>query len=132
MNLLIITIGAPGSGKSTWINNNGLREYTLEPDNLRMLFGSVSTRINGEKYISMKNDRDVWKLLFDLLEKRMKKGELTVIDATHSSNRMINAYKNLADKYRYRVIAIDFRNIPIENVLEQNKKRHTMKVVPDN
>jgi predicted kinase len=131
MRLLIITIGAPGSGKSTWIDNNGLRPYCLEPDNLRMLFGSISTKVNGEKAITMKNDKQVWKLLFDLLEKRMSEGELTVIDATHSSNRMLNSYKSLVEKYRYRLIAIDFRNIPLDKVLEQNKKRMGMKIVPD-
>ncbi len=131
MRYLLFTVGAPGCGKSTWIKNNGLEEYTISPDNLRFLFGSIETKIDGRNAMTLKNDNEVWKLVFDLIERRMKTGDLIVIDATHSSNRMISAYKNLIDRYRYRAIAIDFRNINLETILSQNKMRSEEQHVSD-
>ena len=131
MNLLIFTIGTPGAGKSTWIKNNGLELNTISPDNLRFLFGSIETDITGSDHMTLKNDNKVWRLLFELVEKRMRDGDLIIIDATHSSNKMISAYKALTDKYRYRAIAIDFRNIPLDQILKQNLSRRIEKQVPE-
>ena len=123
MRYLVLTLGTPASGKSTWIDKNGLRGYTLEPDDLRLKIKSPVLTLDGEYTISQRYDRQVWKMLFDILEERMLKGEFTVIDATHSSTKMLNAYKDLIKKYRYRVLVVDFRNIDLETILERNKNR---------
>lgn len=49
MRKLIVTLGAPGSGKSYWIKQNDLGPYTIEVDNIRMLYASPETiAINGQ------------------------------------------------------------------------------------
>lgn len=131
MKQLIILRGAPGSGKSTFIKQNGLEPYTLSPDTLRSLFASpVLTEYIGFT-ISHANEKKVWNLLKDLLEKRMQNGDFTVIDATHTKAKDFKIYKDLADKYRYRLYCVDFSDISLETLLEQNKKREHYKIVPD-
>lgn len=131
MRNLLLTRGAPGCGKSTFLKNNGLEQYALSPDNIRLLFQSPVLVEDGSLKISIKNEKKVWELLFQLLESRMQRGEFTVIDATHSKPDMISQYKKLAQKYRYRVTVVDFSDVPLETILEQNRLRDEHKHVPE-
>ena len=125
--------GAPGAGKSTWIQQHNLHDYTICPDELRVLCASKELMANGEYAITQErnNEAKVWSLLFDILEYRMSRGEFTVIDATCSKTKDIQQYKDLADHYRYRVYIVDFTKVPLETCLAQNKQRHPDKWVPD-
>lgn len=131
MRNLILMRGAPGSGKSTWIEQNCLEQYTLSPDNIRMLIQSPIYNVEGKKTISQNNEKRVWEILFELLEERMKKGELTIIDATNSKTSEMNRYKELAEEYRYRIFVKDLTNVPLEVCKRQNKMRPEYKFVPE-
>ena len=76
-------------------------------------------------------EKQTWKILFDLLEYRLSRGELTVIDATASKTKDIQQYKELAEQYRYRTYVVDFTDVPLETCLKQNKQRHPDKWVPE-
>ncbi|WP_340689134.1 AAA family ATPase, partial [Bacillus licheniformis] len=117
-------------GKSTWIKENGLEQYTLSADSIRLLFQSPVLNIKGKYEISPKHDNKVWDLLLNLLESRMERGEFTIIDATHSKQSMISRYKPLAQKYRYRVYVVDFSDVDIETILKRNRWRPEHKHVP--
>ena len=133
MRTLIITRGAPGAGKSTWIEQNGLLPYTLSPDTLRVMHGSRELQADGRLAVARNQDTEkaTWKTLFQMLEYRMSRGEFTVIDATASKTKDIKQYKDLADSYRYRMYVVDFTDIPLETCLAQNKMRHPDKWVPE-
>lgn len=133
MRSLIILRGSPASGKSTWVKNNNLSEYCLCADDIRLL---VQSPIISAKYdhrvISQKNDNYVWRLLFELLEQRMKKGEFVVIDATHSRSSDFSRYNKLCEKYRYRKYYVSFADVPIEECKRRNAERESYKRVPEN
>jgi predicted kinase len=112
MRYLFVLRGAPASGKSTWIKENELEPYTISTDSLRLMYQSPVTTAEGDRKISQNNDKEVWNLLMELLERRMENGELVVIDATHYKSSLINRYKDLVSKYRYRVYVVDFSNVP--------------------
>lgn len=132
MRTLVVLRGAPGSGKSTWIEKWGLKPYTLCADTIRELFESpVMDDEQGIMQISQKNDKEVWRLMFDLLEQRMVRGELCVVDATHSRPKDFSKYKELFKKYRYRCYCVTFDNVPIEKCKEQNRMRPEWKWVPE-
>lgn len=107
MRVLLLFRGAPGCGKSTYIDRNGLRPYTLSADEIRLQCQLAQQSIYGGEEISQSNDKTVWRILFDLLELRMENGEFTVIDATNSKTNEMTRYKKLADSYRYRMYCID-------------------------
>lgn len=130
MRTLLLLRGAPGVGKSTYIEKNGLKPYTLCADDIRLLCQSPVLSVNGNTEITMSNDRAVWQTLFKLLEVRMHRGEFTVIDATNSRTSEMNQYKKLCQEYRYRMYLIDFTDIPIEECKRRNSLRIAMKRVP--
>lgn len=123
MRVLLLFRGAAGCGKSTFIKEHDLEQYALSADEIRLRIQSPILMPNGTLGISQKNDKYVWKILFNLLEKRMEKGEFTVIDATNSKTSEISRYKEFADKYRYRIYIVDMTDIPIDVVKERNANR---------
>lgn len=131
MRVLLLLRGSAGCGKSTWIEQNGLKPYTLSADDIRLLCQSPIMQVDGTEGISQANDNVTWKTLFNLLEVRMEKGEFTVIDATNSKTSEMNRYKEMCDTYRYRIFCVDFTDIPIEEVKRRNANRDELKRVPD-
>lgn len=150
MRILALMRGIPASGKSTWIKNMGLSEYTLSADSLRLMASSpillpkitpkadyTESTIShiSDSYITsginQQNDKQVWRLLFTLLEIRLKQGDFTIIDATHTSLKALRAYESLATTYRYRLIVIDFSHIPLELALQRNANRGYKSVPAD-
>lgn len=131
MRILLLLRGSAGCGKSTWIEQNGLKPYTLCADDIRLLCQSPIMTVDGTEAISQDNDSVVWKTLFNLLEVRMKNGEFTVIDATNSKTSEINRYKEMCATYRYRIYCVDFTYIPIYEVKRRNRNREPLKRVPD-
>lgn len=133
MRTLLILRGAPGCGKSTFVEKNGLLPYTLCPDTLRVMCSSRELQADGHFAVARNNntEKQTWKILFDLLEYRLSRGELTVIDATASKTKDIQQYKDLAEQYRYRTYVVDFTDVPLETCLKQNKQRHPDKWVPE-
>ena len=133
MRTMLILRGAPGCGKSTWIEQNGLLPYTLCPDTLRVMCSSRELQADGRFTVARNNatEKQTWKIIMDLLEYRMSRGELTVLDATASKTKDIQQYKELAEQYRYRTYVVDFTDVPLETCLKQNKQRHPDKWVPE-
>lgn len=131
MRVLLLLRGSAGCGKSTWIEQNGLKPYALSADDIRLLCQSPVLQPDGTVGISQSNDKTVWKTLFNLLEIRMQKGEFTVIDTTNSKTSEINRYKQMCETYRYRMYCVDFTDIPIDEVKRRNASREELKRVPD-
>ncbi len=131
MRILLLLRGSAGCGKSTWIEQNGLKPYTLSADDIRLLCQSPIMQVDGTEGISQANDNVTWKTLFNLLEVRMQKGEFTVIDATNSKTSEMNRYKEMCSTYRYRIFCVDFTDIPIEEVKRRNANREVIKRVPE-
>lgn len=131
MRILLLLRGSAGCGKSTWIEEHGLKRYALSADDIRLLCQGPSMLVDGTVGISQSNDKTVWKMLFSLLEIRMQNGEFTVIDATNSKTSEINHYKDLCETYRYRMYCVDFTGIPMEEVKRRNAGREPLKRVSD-
>ncbi len=130
MRILLLLRGSASCGKSTWIENNGLKQYALSADEIRLLCQSPVMELDGSQSISQSNDKVVWKTLFHILEIRMQRGDFTVIDATNSKTSEMNRYKELCIAYRYRIYCVDFTDIPAEEVKRRNAQREPLKRVP--
>ena len=68
MRVLLLLRGSAGCGKSTWIEENGLKPYALSADEIRMMCSSPSLGSDGKEFINPSNDSYVWEMLFDILE----------------------------------------------------------------
>lgn len=128
MKTLIVLQGIPGSGKSTFIEENGLAEYTLCPDTLRLMFSSLQM---GEEdmEIDQKVNNKVFPLLETLLDTRMEAGAFTVVDATHCSAKSLDMYKKLIKKHHYRMVLITF-DVSLDECIKRNQSRGYKAVPP--
>ena len=117
----------------TKVRENGLAPYTLCADDIRVLCSSRELQADGHFAVTRnKNtEQQTWKMIFELLEYRMSRGELTVLDATASKTKDIQQYRELAEQYRYRTYVVDFTDVPLETCLKQNKMRSEDKWVPE-
>ena len=129
MRTLLILRGAMGSGKSTFIKENGLEPFTLEADKFRNLIANPVMTENGFT-ISQKNNKAAWNLLYNCLEERMKKGDFTVIDATHPTVKDFNNYEKLAELYKYTIYYYQV-DATLEECLKRNLERPEYKRVPE-
>lgn len=130
MKFLVVLSGIPGSGKSTWIKENNLDEFTLSTDKIRTLLSSYVIDENGNRIINQKVSKRTFSLLNELIETRMSFGQLVIIDATHTRQSYFNNYSKLADKYGYRKIVVDF-DIDPKIAIERDSKRKEGFVGPE-
>lgn len=59
---LIIMRGCPGSGKSTAIEESGLKNYVLSPDDIRLMLRAPEVNENGEYRISQQDNALVFQI----------------------------------------------------------------------
>ena len=131
MRQIYLMRGVPASGKSSWLANNGLLPWTISADQIRLIMGSPETDVTGDLRITQAHDRKVWKFLMETVEDKMSRGELIIVDATHYKASLLQPYKQLAEKYRYRLYVIDFTDVPVEVALERNMHRPKLQYVPE-
>ena len=72
MRKLVILRGAMGCGKSTFIKENHLENYTLSSDQLRLMYNSPQMNLMYSEEIPQFQNKKVWQLLYYLLEERMQ------------------------------------------------------------
>ncbi|WP_196893082.1 polynucleotide kinase-phosphatase [Aureivirga marina] len=113
-NALVLLIGASGAGKSTFANKHFEKYEIVSSDVCR---GMVSNAEN-----TMDANTETFELLEFIVSKRLKRGLLTVIDATnvHSDSRK-NLLK-IAKKYHVLSVAIVL-DLPEEVSIQRNETR---------
>ena len=125
-NTLYITVGLPGSGKSTYVKNfikDKEIEY-LSSDSLRAVYGKSE------------EDQTVTPLVFGHIKRKvdefLKDGKNVLVDATSVNRKERSDYIKTAKKYDAKVVAIVFK-MDRQGLIERNKKRGEQggRVVPD-
>ena len=111
MRQLFLLLGIPASGKDTFLEQRGLRPYSLSSDDLRSILSNPVEVLTNEDQLeptlNAQNDRKVWETLYQILEDRMRHGETTFVNATHLFARAFSKYEALAQKYNYKISVID-------------------------
>ena len=128
MRRLYILMGVSGSGKSRYIHDNHLERYTVSTDEIREMLsvgrtvGSTHDCYNDP--IAYANNKLVFKLFYEILEERMRRGETVYVEATHLSKGAFKEYNKLRQMYNYDVRMIDF-TAPQVRKLNYNKANVT-------
>jgi predicted kinase len=127
--MLMLLRGLPASGKSTFIDNHKLRDYTVSSDNLRQLLGSNELQVDGTFGINQNVSKAMWGLLYDVLERRFQQGAFTVLDSTNIKTADMQKVNKLAKQYRYRVYCVDFTDVSVEECIRRDGERPEHKQV---
>ena len=123
MRILLMLRGLPASGKSTWVRENHLQQYTVSSDELRILLGSITMDIDGRMKIGQSVNQTMWEMLYNILEKRFEVGAFTILDATNIKTKDMNSVKKLAKEYRYRIYCVDFTDVSVEECIMRDMSR---------
>src|SRR5699024_5685060 len=107
MRELYLTVGAPAIGKSTWIKEMGLEDYTVSSDEIRHIVSNYQAVIGRDEkgehlkdyQIDYQSEHQVWNFLYAAVENRMKHGQTTFVDATHLFKGAFTKYNQLRIKY---------------------------------
>jgi predicted kinase len=111
--VVVLTIGLPGSGKTTWYKRRGVTP--LSSDILRSL---LFDDITEQRYQSL-----VFSTLRSLLRARLiAKMPWNYVDATNLSPRERKQWIQMAKSFGYEVHAVYF-DVPIDVCLERNARR---------
>jgi protein phosphatase len=119
---LVLLIGAAGSGKSTFARKHFAGTEVVSSDALR---AAVSDD-EGDQSASA----DAFQLLRLITAKRLRRGKLTVIDATNVQRTARRSLLALAAQNSLPATAIVF-NLPLAICLERNQARPSRRVSPE-
>ena len=131
MRKLILTRGAPGSGKTTVLEAAGLAPFVLSMDSIRHLHASPIMLPNGDMGVDQSRNDRVADIYRERAEERMRRGELLALDATMPTQADLNEWLEAARRHRYEVLLVDFSGVPIEETKTRNRLRGGHRVVPE-
>jgi predicted kinase len=116
---IVITVGLPGSGKSTYLKRRGVN--AISSDEIRHLIAddSEDQSVHAQVFATIRY----------LIRQRIAAGRVvTYVDATHLTRWERRPYVRLARKYGCEVEAIFF-DVPVETCVRRNRRRG--RVVPE-
>ena len=115
----MVLVGLPGSGKSTWLERQGI--VGISSDRIRLVLADDATdqTIHARVFLTMRY----------LLRHRLAFGRpVSYVDATHLTPEERRPYIRMARRYGCDVEAVFF-DVPLEVCRERNLRRN--RVVPE-
>ena len=136
---LYVMQGAPGSGKSTWIRENGLEWYVIRPDDIRMLISPVTHMISDDGSIiedavdsSAETSRNAFNIARSIAAERFYRGETVILDSCAARRKTIGGIVQDAVSAGYVIKYVDMQErLSEDEVLHQNAERGPRAVPED-
>lgn len=126
---MILTRGAPGAGKTTFLRELGLVHYVVSPDQIRCEIGGLHD-VGGVQERGFFQETEVWAQVREEIVDRMQRAMPVIVDATFQRVRDFEMPLRLAKKYRYSTQVIDFTMVPEETAQQRNAERNGWQRVP--
>lgn len=128
---LVMTRGAPGSGKSTFLREKGLSKYTINPDMIRAEQAGLYMDEDGIEQRGFVDEASVWRQVELDVRERMEKSEPVIIDATFQQLRDFKMPAKLANQFKYSPAVLDFTKVSQQTAISRNSKRQGWAKVPE-
>lgn len=127
INKVYILHGMQGSGKSTFIKENDLIALSLSKDKIRESVSGLELSEDGEVGLSQIHNSYVEGIFNQMLDYRLKKGGILIIDNMNINENDITRIKSSCESYGYDYVVVNFNVLSIEEILERNRKREPQK-----
>lgn len=131
MKVLVVMCGVMCSGKSTFINENGLYKYTICPDTIRTMISGTHQGVDGTEGImyNQEAEKKTWEMVRDMVRNRLELGSFTVLDATNLVLKNVQPFLQIAKDTHSRVFVVDMmRENSFEDCVQRNEKREFNKI----
>lgn len=129
MRKLLIVRGPQGAGKSSFITQMGLDNFVISPDRIRQTLAGPVLNPQGHWQISQAHNARVFAMAREIMAERMMRGELLAIDQTAPRWGDLSDALELAHKWRYEVLTVNFSSMPLARIMAQNDNRPALKRV---
>lgn len=126
MRKMFLMKGAPASGKSTFLRENGFSDMAVGYDDARELFSPVlvTTDGNGSRAIGRAAEKAVVSVVEEAVKHRVDMGATVFVDNTFVTSASQKPFHKIAEKMGYEVIIIDMQgNLTDEELLRRNALR---------
>lgn len=135
MKVMLVLRGTPGAGKSSFIENNYLKEFKISMDDIRVALYGYSIDKNGKLSIPQEFNKNVFNIFIKALEERMDREEFIVVDNTNTKASHLKTFKELCEKKKYCLFVKDFTNYNnkeeyLKLLKERNEKRNVIRQIP--
>jgi len=127
---LLITRGAPGAGKTTFLKKLGLYSFVVSSDQIRCEIGGIKILPNGAQQRGIVDESKVWSRVEEEIITRMHNDNTVIIDATFQKKLDFKMPLRTAKLYQYEVKVIDFTMISEKKAISQNANRQGWQLVP--
>lgn len=137
MRALILLQGAPGCGKSTFVQKNNLADYTLSTDAMRRLISPLAHCIrDGRIDKTFDNTSATSQAAFEMVEAavraRMRRDELIIIDSTAGKRQSNKRFLVAAKECLYPVYYCNMqKDLELNEILARNAGRPAHEQVPE-
>lgn len=131
MRNMILLCGAPGSGKSSLIERNGLSNNAIGYDQLRALASVPNPTLDGgvSLRVSAEMDSHIVALTHELAEQRMVVGDTVIVDCINARASDRKNWSKLAHKFCYQVSIINVQgDLTDDELMARNAHRGIKKV----
>lgn len=120
----------PGTGKSTYIRENGLDAHSLSLDAIRHIYAGAATDMDGSLVLSNNREDLVFGKFMEAFELRLQMGGVLFIDNLNQDQTAINSYMDLLKKFDYDYRVVKFPLEPIDFYYARNNQREVYKRLP--
>jgi len=119
---IILMIGLPRSGKSTWVKNNKTTEVVISADDIRYLV--YNQRFWGE------GEPLMWSVRGMMLKYLMQQGVDIIIDETNTTKERRKPIIKMAKKFGYEIIGNTVEGVLIDECVKRADKTGQEDLIP--
>lgn len=125
MRTLLILNGRNKENRKSIIDKYGLSNYIISLKQIKSLLGSPVLGLNGhfQPFYQKDNEKYCYDLFISILQKRMYRGELLVIETDSQFKSLLSELRNLSIEHRYHVFSLQCHSIKNDNIVSSENEQ---------
>ena len=89
--------------RKEWIEKQGIEKYVVSIDSVKKIYGAIEDTEKLGPRITRLDNREICYKFLEMVDNKMRKGCLVVVDAENLKNKDLKKLEAFADVYNYRI-----------------------------